>query len=169
MAAARRHGLQERTLEALQIQYQNLPHQNVRWNTAPGQEFLTALAVAVDTYGRRAVAEGLGRSLQGIDYMLNRRRLRNPDPYPSAGDLIDLLMAWRVVQAISDDGKIVHRYDLAYVPMHRALMVLMSRYDVGLIALAAHIPLRKLKRFQHPPMVSPPDVAQVIQQVQRRQ
>lgn len=162
--AHHRHTQEGVDLEQLRVAYAQLPHKQVRWRTAPGQDFLTALAKAVDRYGRREVAAALGCSAPGVDYMLHRRRVRSPPLYPTQSDLLDLLHAWAVVEAQAEAGTTVRRHDPAFIPVHRALNRLSQRFDVNLIALAAKIPLRKLKRFTHAPMPPPQAIARAVRE-----
>jgi hypothetical protein len=143
--------------------YQALPHPRARWQTEPGGRFLDLLFACVDEHHERAVAAALNVSITGVHYMLERPRLARPRPWPSQDELRTINAAWRVMHACRK--RTVRRTSTAYIPVHRALVVLLHQYTLGDIALAMNVPLRSLVRFIEPPLASPEDVARAIDEL----
>lgn len=143
--------------------HRSLPHPLVRWQTEPGRRFLDLLFAAVEHYDLKTVADALGMSVQGVDYMLNRVRLSQPRRWPSPDDLRDLNAAWRAIRAAREFRRTVRRTSPEYLPVNRALCVLLDQqFDLGDIALAMDVPRRHLTRFVEPPLGSADDVARAI-------
>jgi hypothetical protein len=152
-------------LVRLRVLHDNLPHRKVRWQTQPGNAFLDALFEAVDRHKAKTVAEVLGRTPQGVYYMMNRKRFSKPRPWPTQGDLRELRTAWRSVAADIDLARSISRQDTRYIAVHTALTNLLHRFAFLEVSLALGVPARQLHRFEEPPLDSPEVLARAIEKV----
>jgi hypothetical protein len=140
----------------LRRHYAGLPTVRVKWRCPEGQAFLGELGRARSEYGTSAVAEALDVSIQGVHYMLSQRQ-PGPDAaltMPSEQVVRAVKRAHLHVVEMRLSGRQVRRGTRQYRDLHLALVRTMAAgWPLTVIAQAARVPVRELRRFENPPTI----------------
>lgn len=140
----------ETVARSIRDAYKALPHPSVRHRTIAGRDFQNLLDSAEFLYGRPAVAAVGPLSRQAIRAIVDRPPVKDADviAYPTPDELDVLKQAWSEHVATNHLGRSVRRGSRQFRAVQWALAPLRNKYDLEIIALAAKIPIGRLRKFE---------------------